>query len=147
MFVTLPAPQKHFVNNFFVVAWEFCIEKGRDFRWIFSGLHFLGNKARKLLEKFGENSEQNSGGNSGQKFEKFGELSFCHFSDLNVWAVCAHRLKSAIRNFSIPERDSLLCLHSRELLWTFSSNLPGDLALKIGWILGVNFWWSPSPRK
>ena len=50
----------------------------------FSGLRFLENKARKLLKKFGENSEQNSGGNSGQKFEKFGELSFCHFSDLKL---------------------------------------------------------------
>ena len=58
------------------------LKKGGDFWWIFSGLRFLGNEARKLLEKFGENSEQNSGGNSGQKFENFGELSFCHFSDL-----------------------------------------------------------------
>ena len=33
------------------------------------------NEARKLFEKFGENSEQNSG-------RKFGELSFCNFSDL-----------------------------------------------------------------
>ena len=80
--ITLPALQKHFVNIFFVVAWEFCIDKGRGFLGIFSGLRFLGNKARKLLEKFGENSEQNSGGNSRTKFEKFGELSFCHFSDL-----------------------------------------------------------------
>ena len=36
-------------------------------------------KHENSLKKFGESSEQNSGGNSGQKFEKFGELSFCHF--------------------------------------------------------------------
>ena len=33
-------------------------------------------------KNFGENSERNSGQNPGQKFEKFGELSFCDFSDL-----------------------------------------------------------------
>ena len=33
-------------------------------------------------KKFGENSEQYSGQNSGRKFEKFGELLFCNFSDL-----------------------------------------------------------------
>ena len=40
------------------------------------------NKARKLLKKFGENSEQNSGQNSGQNFKKFGENSFCTSFDL-----------------------------------------------------------------
>ena len=44
---------------------------------------FPRNKALKILEKFGEISEQNSGQNSGQNFEKFGELSFCNFSDFN----------------------------------------------------------------
>ena len=37
---------------------------------------------QKLLKKFGENSEKISGQNSGRKFEKFGELSFCNLSDL-----------------------------------------------------------------
>ena len=50
----------------------------------FSALRFPQNEARKLLKKFGENSEQNSGQNSGRKFEKFGELSFCDFSDLKT---------------------------------------------------------------
>ena len=59
---------------FFVFAWEFCIEKWRGFWWIFSGPRFPQNEARKILKKFGENPEQ--------KFEKFGELSFCNFSDL-----------------------------------------------------------------
>ena len=44
----------------------------------------MGNKARKCLEKFGANSEENSGENPGRKFEKFGELSFCNFSDLRT---------------------------------------------------------------
>ena len=46
---------------------------------------FPTNEARRLLKKIGENSEQNSGQNSGRKFEKFGELSFCSFSDLSFW--------------------------------------------------------------
>ena len=58
--------------------------KWGDFWWIFSGLRFPQNEARKLLKNFGENSEQNSGQNSVQKFEKFGELSFCNFSDLTA---------------------------------------------------------------
>ena len=36
----------------------------------FSGLRLPRNEARKVLEKFGENSEQNSGQNWGRKFEK-----------------------------------------------------------------------------
>ena len=77
--ITLPALQKNFVNIFFVSAWEFCIEKWRGFWWICSGLRLPRNEARKVL---GENSERNSGQNSGRKFEKFGKLSFCSFSDL-----------------------------------------------------------------
>ena len=41
----------------------------------FSGLRLPRNEARKVLEKFGENSEQNSG-------PKFGKLLFCNFSGL-----------------------------------------------------------------
>ena len=56
------------------------LKNGGDFWWILSGLRFSPrNEARKILKKFGENSEQNSGQNSGQKFEK---LSFCDFSKL-----------------------------------------------------------------
>ena len=61
---------------------NFALKNGGDFWWIFSGLRFPRNEARKLLEKFGENSERNSGQNPGRNFEKFGELSFCKFSDL-----------------------------------------------------------------
>ena len=82
--LTLPALQKKFVNIFCVFAWEFCIEKWRGFLVNFSGLRFPRNEARKIFEKLEENSEQNSGQNSGQNFEKFGELSFCNFSDLKI---------------------------------------------------------------
>ena len=61
---------------------NFALKNGGDFWWIFSGLHLPQNEARKLLEKLGENSEPNSGQNSGWKFEKFGKLSFCNFPDL-----------------------------------------------------------------
>ena len=61
---------------------NFALKNGGDFWWIFSGLRFPRNEARKLLKIFGENSERNSGQNSGQKFEKFGELSDCDFPDL-----------------------------------------------------------------
>ena len=42
----------------------------------------IGNQIGPQIEKFGENSEQNSGQNPGRKIEKFGKLSFCNFSDL-----------------------------------------------------------------
>ena len=69
----------------------------------FSGLRFPRNEARKLLKKFGENSERNS----GQNFEKFGELSFCDFSDLNN--------RNAFLNASVLEHNSL----NRNLSWGF----------------------------
>ena len=61
---------------------NFALKNGGDFWWIFSGLRLPRNEARKLLKKFGENSEQNSGQNSGRKFEKFGKFSFCKLPDL-----------------------------------------------------------------
>ena len=56
----------------------------------FSGLRLPQNEAQKFLQKIEENSEQNSGQNSGRKFENFGKLSFCNFSDLKitVFRVC-----------------------------------------------------------
>ena len=78
----LPARQKNFVNIFSCLPRNFALKNGGDFWWIFSGLRLPRIEARKVLEKFGENSEQNSGQNSGRKFEKFGKLSFCHLPDL-----------------------------------------------------------------
>ena len=77
----LACSPEEFCEYFFVFAWEICIEKWRGFWWIFSGLRLPRNEARKILEKFGEASEQNSGQNSGRKFENFGKLSFCNFPD------------------------------------------------------------------
>ena len=74
--------RKDFVNIFSVFAWEFCIEKWRGFLVNFFWSPFPTKRSTKTPQKFGENSETNSGQNSGQKFEKFGELSFCDFSDL-----------------------------------------------------------------
>ena len=80
--LTLPALQKNFVNIFSCLPGNFALKNGGDFWRFFSGLRLPRNEARKVLEKFGENSEQNSGQNSGRKFEKFGKLSFCDFPDL-----------------------------------------------------------------
>ena len=52
---------------FFGFAWGFqhlALKNGGFFWWIFSGLRVLRNKARKILEKFGETSEDNSGESS-----------------------------------------------------------------------------------
>ena len=74
---------EEFCEYFFAcLPGNFALKNGGDFWWIFSGLRLPRNEARKILEKFGKNSEQNSGQNSGRKFEKFGKLSFCKFSDL-----------------------------------------------------------------
>ena len=70
------------MNFFPYLPGNFALKNGGDFWWIFSGLRFPRNEARKILRKFGENSGGNSGQNPGRKFEKFGELSFCDFSDL-----------------------------------------------------------------
>ena len=80
--VTLPALQKNFVNIFFVFAGEFCIEKWRGFLVNFLWSRSPTKRSTRVLEKFGENSEQNSGQNSGRKFEKFGKLSFCDLPNL-----------------------------------------------------------------
>ena len=77
-FFTLPPLLKKFVIFFF--AWEFCLEKWRGFLVNFLWSRFP-NEARKILKKFGENSEQNSGQNSGSKFENsFYDLEVYHFS-------------------------------------------------------------------
>ena len=46
------------------------VKNGGDFWWIFSGLRFPRNEARKVLKKFGENSEQNSGQKFGTRIRK-----------------------------------------------------------------------------
>ena len=58
---------------------NFALKNGGDFWGIFSGLRFPRNKARKILENIGENSEQNSAQNPGPKFEKFGNFRSATF--------------------------------------------------------------------
>ena len=82
--LTLPALQKKFVNIFFVFAWEFRIEKWRGFLVNFFWSPSPTKRSTRSPRKIRENSEQNSGQNSGRKFEKFGKLSFCNFSDLTT---------------------------------------------------------------
>ena len=57
MIVTSPAVQKHFVNIFFVFAWEFCIEKWRGFLVNFFWAPFPTKRStknpRKIRGKFG----------------------------------------------------------------------------------------------
>ena len=81
----------------------------------------MGNKARKLLEKFGENSEQNSGGNSGQKFGKFGELSFCQFSDptFSPKKSTASGLERQLPNGTYPD-PPILAFFALSLFLSFS---------------------------
>ena len=64
---------------------NFALKNGGDFGEFF-WYPSPRNEAQKLLKKFGENSEQNSGQNSGRtgqnsgrKFETSGGLSFCNF--------------------------------------------------------------------
>ena len=86
---------------------NFALKNCGDFGWIFSGLRLPRNEARKVLEKFGENSEQNSGQNSWRKFEKFGKLSFCNFSDLTKYCnIRPSELKTLISHMSNKPRST-----------------------------------------
>ena len=76
-FPLLPALQKHFVNIFSsYLPGNFALKNGGDFWQIFPGLRFPRNEAQKILEKFGENSEQNSGQNPGQKLKSLAFFPF-----------------------------------------------------------------------
>ena len=83
---TLPALQKHFeIFFFFVFAWGFGIEKGQGFLVHFLWSPFPGKQSAQNPQKFWGNSEENSGENSGRKFERFREISFCKSSGLRVF--------------------------------------------------------------
>ena len=58
---------------------NFALKNGGDFWWIFSGLRLPRNEARKVLEKFGENSEQNSGQNSDENSKNSGNFRSATF--------------------------------------------------------------------
>ena len=69
---------EEFCEYFFAFAWEFCIERWRGFFVSF----FWPPSPTKQSTKSPRKIRRNSGQNSGRKFEKFGKLSFCNFSDL-----------------------------------------------------------------
>ena len=71
--------QKTFVKNVYQFAWGFGIEKWWGLLVNLQWFPFLKETKH---EKLGEHLEQNSGQNSGRNITKFGELSFCNFSDL-----------------------------------------------------------------
>ena len=75
------SPEK-IVNIFFVFAWEFCIEKWRGFLVNFFWSPFPTKRSTKTPQKFRGKFGEKFGAKSRTKFEKFGELSFCDFSDL-----------------------------------------------------------------
>ena len=72
--------QKHFVNNCFVFAWEFCIEKWRGFLVnFFSGLRFPRNEARKFLKNSGKIRREIRGkirGQNSKNSENFRSATF-----------------------------------------------------------------------
>ena len=83
---------------------KFCIEKWRGFLVNFSGLRFPGNDWQ----------------NSGRKFERFGELSFCNFSDLRMH-VFRQRGSRALSKFLPGLHTPPLCSILGGSLLTFSS--------------------------
>ena len=68
-----PAMQKTFVNSesFFEFIWGFGIEKWQGFVVNFQSSPFPRKRRTKSPHRFGLNSEQISGQNSGRKFEKY----------------------------------------------------------------------------
>ena len=81
----LTALQRTIVDFFFEFAWGFGIEKWRGFLVKFLWSPFPRKQSTKSPRIFGENSEHSSEQNSGRKFEKFGNFSFCTFSDPIKW--------------------------------------------------------------
>ena len=79
---TLTALHKNCVNIFVVFAWGFGIEKWPGFLVNFSWSPFPGKKSTNNPGNFRGKFGGKFGENPGRKFKKFGELSFCNFSDL-----------------------------------------------------------------
>ena len=96
-FLAFPVPfsRKRFIvhagspENFcgfflFESTWEFCIEKWQGFLVNLFCSPFPTKRSTKTPQTFRGKFGANPGQNSGRKFEKFGELSFCNFSDLTL---------------------------------------------------------------
>ena len=93
--VTLPALQTAFVEFFFGFAWECCIEKWGGFLVKFFWSPFPMKRSMKAPQK----RRGKSGAKFGAKFRttirKFGQLSFCNFSDLSPMVLCNNFLEMA----------------------------------------------------
>ena len=61
---------------------NFALKKGRDFWWIFLVSVYHETKHENSSKNSAKIRSKIRGKISGRKFEKFGELSFCNFSDL-----------------------------------------------------------------
>ena len=81
--VALSALQKTLVDFLFEFAWEFCIETWLGFLDNLFWSPFPTNNWGNFGAKFG----------AGRKFKKFGELSFCNFSDLKLSGMFAVALR------------------------------------------------------
>ena len=68
--VTLRPLQKHFVNMFFVFAWEFCIEKWRGFLVNFFWSPFPTKRSTKTPQKIRGNFGEKFGAKSGTQIRK-----------------------------------------------------------------------------
>ena len=79
---------------------------------IFCGLRLPRKERQKLLKEFGENSEETSGQNSGQKFETFGELWFCNFCNLHFWWITSRgqKLTSTYIGYNLWFAKPMVCV-------------------------------------
>ena len=82
---------------------DLALKNGGAFEWIFRGLRFSGNRARKVLEEIGKLGAFNPRKNSGRKFENFEDSSFCTFSDLTTFVVSGRALNPYILNQDISK--------------------------------------------
>ena len=93
-------------------AWEVCAEKWRGFLVSFSWSPFSHETKRENSSKnLGKLRSKIRGQNSGRKFEKFGECSFCNFSDLRNCSVDQEPNRNG-KQFTLRAFKALLSLRS-----------------------------------
>ena len=81
---------ENFCDIFFEFVWKFRFEKWRGSLVNFIWSPFPTKRSTKTPQKIQWKFGAEFGKNSGRKFEKFGELSFCNFSDLKIRSVFGH---------------------------------------------------------
>ena len=70
----------------------------------FSGLRFTRNGGTRTPQKFRGKFGAKLGAKFGRKFEKFGELSFCDFSDLTRTEFCLNDSKFPSKNLRFCDK-------------------------------------------